>query len=269
MARSGAALLTPMLAASAVSSRIGHDAERGPSRRACAWPEAGRIGACACCWRAAIQPGHDQQRRHRSGIRVGDVEGRDAVDPHHRRRRVADDAARIRRRSRPPRWRRGSQCAPCGNTISATVAPMSAAAMLSRNDDSTKTSASNAKPPIDAGGSTRGSGFGHAARPRSAAPAGEAGQQQAEVGDDRPTRAPGGCQPGQSRPFTKRAERAPCIAAMTAGRSRRRVACDDGRARHRQREREENESRWAFGHRVSAADHRPGGQVCDYTHAGS
>ena len=47
-----------------------------------------------------------------------------------------------------------------GNTILAIVAPISAAAMLSRNDDSTKVTPSSANAPPMPPGSTRGSDSG-------------------------------------------------------------------------------------------------------------
>ena len=95
-----------------------------------------------------------------------------------RRRRAAPRAARRHPATssswwcRPPRCptppafaaatmaARKPMCSVCRYTARATVAPMIAAAMLSRNEESTNTSASSTTPPFQSSGRMRGSSCG-------------------------------------------------------------------------------------------------------------
>ena len=141
--------------------------------------------------------------------------------------------------------------------------------MLSRNDDSTKTSASSTKPPIDAGGSTRGSASGTPLVLEVPREQREAGQQQAEVGDDHPLVREVRAQAGESRALAERADQ-------------HLVDRDDGRPvdGHAQRVVMEERDAGSVSAKSTKVDrnhvaqrlrarHRPGGQVCDYTHAGT
>ena len=95
--------------ASATAGNVRVDARHWPPRRASRiarrWPDAAQSivmrrarGAIAsararCCWHEAGEPAHDE-RGDGGDVGVQHVARRHAVDPHHRRRRVADDAAR-------------------------------------------------------------------------------------------------------------------------------------------------------------------------------
>ena len=103
------------------------------------------------------------------GDRSGDVrlehrERRNAVDPHHRRRRVADDAARPARiRSGDDRGEKSDvHLVPIHDT--GNRAADQRAAMLSRNDDSTKIITSRTNPPFQSSGSRREQPRGNVAR---------------------------------------------------------------------------------------------------------
>ena len=129
----------------------------------------------------------DDERDDRRDVGVEDGQRADAVDPHHRGRGVADDAARSRRRSRPRRSPRGSRCAPCRGTPSCAIAPpISAAAMLSRKDDSTKTITSSTKAPFQSSGRKRGRTSGTSLFSKCRDEQREAHQQQEQIGEDHP-----------------------------------------------------------------------------------
>ena len=54
------------------------------------------IGAKRCCGPRRRNAEHDERDAGRD-VGVQDLDGRDAADPHHRRSRIADDAARAAR----------------------------------------------------------------------------------------------------------------------------------------------------------------------------
>ena len=72
------------------------------------------------------------------------------------------------------------------NTVAAMVPPMIAAAMLSRNDDSTKTITSSTNPPFQSSGRKRGSTAGTLAVLEVLGQQREAEQQAEQVGEDHP-----------------------------------------------------------------------------------
>ena len=93
---------------------------------------------------------------------------------------------RSRRRWRRRRSPRGSRCGPAGTRSAPSSPPISAAAMLSRNDDSTKTIASSAKRPSSRPGSTRGSASGTSLSSKCRDSSANPSSRHAEVGDDHP-----------------------------------------------------------------------------------
>ena len=77
-------------------------------------------------------------------------------------------------------------CTLARNSWCAIAPPISAAAMLSRNDDSTNTITSSTKPPCQSAGRKRGSTSGHAALLEVPRQQRESHQQQEQVGEDHP-----------------------------------------------------------------------------------
>ena len=139
-------------------------------------------------------------------VGVQHIERRDAVDPHHRRGGVADDAARAAGVGRGDDGREKADVHLARNSVCAIAPPISAAAMLSRNDDSTNTIASSAKQPFQSSGSSRGSASGHVALLEMARQEREAEQQARQVRDDHPFVRQMRDQPVEARPGRERAE---------------------------------------------------------------
>ena len=98
----------------------------------------------------------DQQRDRCRDIGLGNLERADAVDPHHGRRGVADDAAGAAGVGRRDDRGEIADMDLALNTCRAIVPPISAAAMLSRKLDRTNTITSSAKPPFQSSGRNAG-----------------------------------------------------------------------------------------------------------------
>ena len=134
--------------------------------------------------------------RRRAGRR-----GIDAVDPHHGRGGVADNAARATGVGRGDDRREKSDV----NFFEQRVRHR-AAAMLSKNADSTKTIASSAKQPFQSSGSSRGRASGTWLFSKWRDRIREPQQQARQVRDDHPLVRQMRDQPGEARPGRERAE---------------------------------------------------------------